>query len=308
MPAVAARPVASLVPPTRVNSPIAKCPHCKQVVDPSLPFCAHCGSRTGFTHATGTMCTSCGTPVQVGIDLFCARCGTKVPPATAGTAVFSPKNREAGPKVALLDEEGGIARTFTIERGEAIVGRSDGDLQFSADVYLSPMHAQLSVRDGQLWVRDLGSRNGSWVFLDSPCKLQDGDLLLIGSQIIRFRRLGYPGPHPPEADSTRRMGSLTPTADIAVLEQLRSDRSVRDSFHLSPGRNAMLGRDSGDWTFPYDKTMSGKHAEIRSEDSEFYIHDAGSRNGIAIAIRGERAIKKTQRMMLGDQILRVESL
>ena len=308
MPVMAARPVASLVPPTRVNSPSAKCPHCKQVVDPMLPFCAHCGSRTGFAHATGAMCTSCGTPVQLGTDLFCPRCGVKVPAGADSTAVYTSKQRETGPKVALLDEDGDIARTFTIERGEAIVGRSDGDLQFATDVYLSPMHAQLSVREGQLWVRDLGSRNGSWVFLDSPCKLQDGDLLLIGSQIIRFRRLGYPGPHPPEADSTRRMGSLTPTADIAVLEQLRSDRSVRDSFHLSPGRNAMLGRDNGDWTFPYDKTMSGKHAEIRSEDSEFYVHDADSRNGIAIAIRGERAIKKAQRMMLGDQILRVESL
>ena len=307
MPMVAATPVASLVPPTRVNNPTAKCPHCKQVVDPMLPFCAHCGSRTGFVHATGAMCATCGTPVQIGVDLFCPRCGTKVP-AAAGTAAFSPMSRESSPKVVLLDEDGGIARSFTLERGEAIVGRSDGDLRFSGDVYLSPMHAQLSVREGQLWVRDLGSRNGSWVFLDNACKLQDGDLLLIGSQIIRFRRLGYPGPHPPEADSTRRMGSLTPTADIAVLEQLRSDRSVRDSFHLSPGRNAMLGRDSGDWTFPYDKTMSGKHAEIRSEDSEFYIHDAGSRNGIAVAIRGERAIKKGQRMMLGDQILRVESL
>lgn len=308
MPVMAARPVASLVPPTRVNTPTAKCPHCKQVVDPMLPFCAHCGSRTGFAHATGAMCTSCGTPVQFGTDLFCPRCGANVPAGADGTAVYSSKHRATGPRVALLNEEGDIARTFTIERGEAIVGRSDGDLQFAMDVYLSPMHAQLSVREGQLWVRDLGSRNGSWVFLDAPCKLQDGDLLLIGSQIIRFRRLGYPGPHPPEADSTRRMGSLTPTADIAVLEQLRSDRSVRDSFHLSPGRNAMLGRDNGDWTFPYDKTMSGKHAEIRSEDSEFFVHDADSRNGIAIAIRGERAIRKAQRMMLGDQILRVESL
>lgn len=270
--------VASLVPPTRVNAPTAKCPHCRQVVDPTLPFCAHCGGKTGFALPTGT-------------------------------AAFSTRNlNPAPPRISVLDEDGSIAQTFVVDRGEAIVGRSDGDLQFGGDVYLSPMHAQLSVRDGQLWVRDLGSRNGSWVFLDSPCKLGDGDLLLIGSQIIRFRRLGYPGPHPPEADSTRRMGSLTPTADIAILEQLRSDRSTRDVFHLSPGRNAMIGRDDGDWTFPYDKTMSGKHAEIRSEDSEFYIHDAGSRNGIAIAIRGERSIKKGQRMMLGDQILRVESL
>jgi len=138
-----------------------------------LPFCAHCGSRTGFAHATGAMCTSCGTPVQFGTDLFCPRCGANVPAGADGTAVYSSKHRATGPRVALLNEEGDIARTFTIERGEAIVGRSDGDLQFATDVYLSPMHAQLSVREGQLWVRDLGSRNGSWVFLDAPCKLQD---------------------------------------------------------------------------------------------------------------------------------------
>src|SRR5207237_244860 len=76
-----------------------------------------------------------------------------------------------------------------------------------------------------LVVRDLGSRNGTWVFLEAPHRLLDGDLLLIGSQVIRFRRLGYPGPHPPDADATRRMGSLIPSADIASLTQLRSDGS-----------------------------------------------------------------------------------
>src|SRR5688572_31300193 len=59
-------------------------------------------------------------------------------------------------------------------------------------------------------LRDLGSRNGSWIFIEQPTKLIDGDLILIGSQMLKFRRLGYPGPHPPEADSTRRMGSVTP--------------------------------------------------------------------------------------------------
>jgi pSer/pThr/pTyr-binding forkhead associated (FHA) protein len=101
---------------------------------------------------------------------------------------------------------------------------------------------------------------------------------------------------------------MTPTADIAVLSQLRADGSVRDTFHLSPGRNVLIGRESGDWIFPYDQTMSGTHAEVRSEDSDFAVSDAGSRNGVALAVRGERAITAGQRVLLGDRMLRVEQL
>jgi hypothetical protein len=54
--------------------------------------------------------------------------------------------------------------------------------------------------------------------------------------------------------------------------------------------------------------MSGRHAEIRSQDSEFFVHDSGSRNGVALAVRGERAVRKGQRILLGDQTLRIESV
>jgi predicted component of type VI protein secretion system len=54
--------------------------------------------------------------------------------------------------------------------------------------------------------------------------------------------------------------------------------------------------------------MSGRHAEIRSEDSDFFVHDAGSRNGVALAVRGEQPLKRGQRLLLGDQILRVENV
>ena len=200
-----------------------------------------------------------------------------------------------------------MTSTFTLDGGEAVVGRGDADIRFD-DVYLSPLHARFELREGELWVRDLGSRNGTWTFIDAPTRLTDCDIVLVGSQLLRFRRLGYPGPHPPEADSTRRMGSLVPSADVAVLEQLRADGSVRDTFHLSPARTILLGREAGDWVFPYDPTMSGRHAEIRSQDAEFFVHDAGSRNGVAIGVRGERTVKKTQRILVGDQVLRIESL
>jgi pSer/pThr/pTyr-binding forkhead associated (FHA) protein len=77
---------------------------------------------------------------------------------------------------------------------------------------------------------------------------------------------------------------------------------------LSPGRSVTIGRETGDWIFPYDSTMSRRHADIRSEGSEFFVHDANSRNGVAVGVRGERALNTEQRLLVGTQILRLESV
>ncbi len=53
--------------------------------------------------------------------------------------------------------------------------------------------------------------------------------------------------------------------------------------------------------------MSGAHAEIRSEDADFVILDSGSRNGVAIAVRGDVALQQGSRLLVGDQMLRVET-
>ena len=176
----------------------------------------------------------------------------------------------------VVAEDGTKGGKYALVGEETTIGRVGADITFAEDVYLSPIHALLIWKDGKLSIRDLGSRNGTWIFLEGPHKLVDGDLALIGSQLLRFRRLGYPGPNPPEADATRRMGSLVPSADIASLAQLRADGSVRDVFHLSPGRDMAIGRDRGDWAFPYDPSMSGSHAIVRSEDADFVLADNGS--------------------------------
>lgn len=282
--------VAAPVPQTRVSDAATQsCPRCGKPATAGLPFCGHCGTLVGQ---------------RVSVEM--STTGT-LPPGSA-TQVLGLGRNASGPRLTLLGETGEPTHAYTLDRGEAVIGRGDADIRFPDDHFMSPLHARLELKEGQLCVRDLGSRNGTWVFIDQPTKLVDCDLILVGSQVIRFRRLGYPGPHPPEADSTRRMGSAVPTVDVAVLEQLRADGSVRDVFHLSPGRSMSIGRESGDWLFPYDPTMSGKHGEIRTEDSEFFVHDANSRNGVAMSVRGERALKRAQRILVGDQILRLESV
>lgn len=295
----------------------ATCGWCGNPVNPSLPYCAHCGRRSDSVLTAAESCASCGAAV-LEADTFCSACGTPIAPPPPGkepdtrTLVFSAKRREIagrGPKLAVLDENGDVKQTVPITRTEMSVGRGACDIAFPDDVFLSPLHAQFAMRDGALVVRDLGSSNRTWVFIDTPYTLGDDEMLLVGSQVFRVRRVGSPpAALSHEPDGTCHIGSLTPGPDVALVAQLRGDRSVRDVHYLAAGRAMVLGRDTGDWTFPYDQTMSGRHAELRDEDGALVIRDVGSRNGIALAVRGERQLKAGQRVLVGDQVLRVESV
>lgn len=301
----------SVLPSTRVvgssSTPgSTRCPFCNGAVDGPLPYCPHCGRRLSAP-GSGPACGRCASPVSPGTR-FCGTCGAPVAEASGLTRPSSEPERRIEMHFVLvqLDDVGTPVNRFERKSVHTTIGRHEGDLRFPDDPFLSPLHAKISWEQQRLVVRDLGSRNGTWVFLPEPYRLIDGDLLLIGSQVFRFRRLGYPGPHTPEADATRRMGSVIPSADIATLTQLRSDGSPRDVIHLSPGRDVRIGRERGDWMFSYDPSMSAEHAMIRSEDADFVVRDAGSRNGIAIAARGDMEVGHEAKILVGDKLLRIE--
>lgn len=325
---------AAPVPATRVYAPAASpaapaggphCSNCGKAVDAAMPFCAFCGAKLEAAVATPVApqpaqqpqppqppCSKCGAAIASAAYKFCPICatplgqGARVSAPHEATAVFDAKRVTTPVSLVILKEDGTRGSRHGLVGEETTIGRAGADVTFADDTYLSPIHALLMWKDSKLVIRDLGSRNGTWIFLTGPHKLVDGDLILMGSQLIRFRRLGYPGPHPPEADATRRMGSLIPSADIASLAQLRADGSVRDTFHLSPGRDVALGRDRGDWAFPYDPSMSGAHAIVRSEDADFVLLDAGSRNGVAVASRGDVTLGKGSKILVGDKLMTVE--
>lgn len=237
---------------------------------------------------------------------FCPACGQEFGKQPPGGSVSPVPGTKAVYMLAVLDESGEVRSRHPLGEGDTTVGREGAAIEFSEDVFMSPLHAKFTVENGRLSVRDLGSRNGTWMFISEPHRLSDGERIFVGSQLIEFRRLGYPGPTPPERDATRRLGSLVPSADIARLTQLRSDGSGRDLLHLSPGRNVVIGRERGDWIFPYDPSMSGRHAEVRSEDADFVVVDLDSRNGVAISARGSVGLSVGQRILIGDKLLRVE--
>src|SRR6266550_1092710 len=302
------------------------CQYCGRQNETPAQFCPDCGKPLTKGAAAGAAVAAGGggggggsivsrtsgppSPGAAPVDASCPLCGSVVISHGGGGGPdrrFNPDRRsDHSLMLVLVSEMATEVARFERKHVATTIGRTEGDIRFPEDQFLSPLHAKLSWEDGRLEVRDLGSRNGTWVFLEAPYRLMDGDVFLIGSQVLRFRRLGYPGPHTADADATKRMGSMVPSADIASLTQLRSDGSSRDVIQLSPGRDVHVGRERGDWIFPYDQAMSAQHATVRSEDADFVLVDDHSRNGVAVAARGAMSLQHGSRIMVGDKLLRVE--
>jgi pSer/pThr/pTyr-binding forkhead associated (FHA) protein len=294
------------------------CHFCGRQNDAAAQFCSDCGkpltqaaaARAAVAAGGGGGMVSRTSDPGAGPVGGSAQSAGPEPCPVCGSNVerrFTPDRRsDYSLTLVLLSDQATELQRFERRHATTAIGRTDGDIRFPDDQFLSPIHAKLSWEEGRLEVRDLGSRNGTWVFLEAPHRLMDGDQILIGSQVLRFRRLGYPGPHTQDADATKRMGSMTPSADIASLTQLRSDGSSRDVIQLSPGRDVHIGRERGDWIFPYDPSLSAQHATVRSEDADFVLIDDHSRNGVALAARGAMVLRHGSRIMVGDKVLRIE--
>jgi hypothetical protein len=73
---------------------------------------------------------------------------------------------------------------------ELTVGRAGGCQITLDDTYVSQLHARVFRRDGQLYVEDLGSTNGSYLNrkkLTAPVAIRKGDRLQIGKTVMELQ-------------------------------------------------------------------------------------------------------------------------
>lgn len=71
--------------------------------------------------------------------------------------------------------------------GDAVVlGRERGDILFPEDGYVSGTHARIGLRDGRVYLADLGSSNGTFLKLRSDRKAASGSFVLMGQQLFRI--------------------------------------------------------------------------------------------------------------------------
>jgi EAL domain-containing protein (putative c-di-GMP-specific phosphodiesterase class I) len=94
---------------------------------------------------------------------------------------------------------------------------------------VSKLHAELVYQDQALWVRDLGSTNGTFVNyrrLTEPMRLEHDDLLQFSSEAFRIQRVTAPQ----EALAQTMQGAFVQIQELGQFDRLMSERAVIPHF------------------------------------------------------------------------------
>ncbi len=101
----------------------------------------------------------------------------------------SRSNGKAGGRLRVLEPADRKGQTYELA-DELTVGRAGGCQITLDDTYVSQLHARLFRRDGQLYVEDLGSTNGTYLNrkkVTAPIAIRKGDRLQIGKTVMELQ-------------------------------------------------------------------------------------------------------------------------
>ncbi len=115
-------------------------------------------------------------------------------------------------EIVLQNRKGDILR-FDVQKGSFILGRGGGVDMRILDPSVSRQHAMISNEDGVLQIRDLGSRNGTYVNGEPVMKkeLAADDLITLGTQSLRLNK------KPPPPEEVEENGAATPVSQARVF-------------------------------------------------------------------------------------------
>lgn len=108
----------------------------------------------------------------------------------------------------------------------------------------------------------------------------------------------------PPFGKTKVMSSM-PAAGGGRLHLVMEGGQPGEVYEL--GEDTVIGRSSGDITFPHDGFMSGRHARIVRRGDSFVLVDENSRNGTFIKIKDEIELQPGDTILVGKQLFRFEA-
>lgn len=89
-------------------------------------------------------------------------------------------------RLALVIGRDTTGNAFPVPEAGVHLGRERGDVLFSEDGYVSGLHCRIArEQDGNVYLTDVGSSNGTFVRLGADHALSPGDVLLMGQQLFR---------------------------------------------------------------------------------------------------------------------------
>lgn len=92
----------------------------------------------------------------------------------------------SGGEFNLVDAHGKVLRTFPLEDFPAVIGRGQVEISFPNDTGLAERHAQVMQRGDGLYLEDLGSSRGNFLWIQKEIELKEGDQFLVGEQVFEI--------------------------------------------------------------------------------------------------------------------------
>ncbi len=281
-----------------------KCERCGRENDPSLDTCLDCGGPLPRPQAPAapTTCARCGAQVLAGFR-FCGRCGTEVGHTPAPDAAVARGEAPArGLRLSTVRTDGSPGTAFPLRSPASLCGRLEGDVQLPEDATVSPRHARFSVQGDRVTVEDLDSVNGTFLRIRTSHRLATGEEIRLGRQLLRLEPL----PRPTQDEAERRSWGGADPGYRMRLAQLLEGGGLGEIHPLREGEN-VIGREEGEVVFPGDRYISARHARIDLSGDAVTVTDLGSSNGTFRRITGPTAIAPGDQLLIGAQLLKLES-
>jgi serine/threonine protein kinase len=141
----------------------------------------------------------------------------------------------------------------------------------------SRKHFELQKRSGAFWVRDLGSKNGTYLNdsrLDGEAALKDGDRLRVGTTVMAYEAA------PPPVPSGTRLGPY----ELGGVHERREGLTIHDAHHASLGRSVHVELlEEGDKSAPAFLARA-RAASSYDHPVLLAVFDAGEHEGRAYRI------------------------
>ncbi|MBN2340824.1 MAG: FHA domain-containing protein [Deltaproteobacteria bacterium] len=311
------------------------CGNCDQLNTVESRECSECGSRLELSAATTDTATSaqsneksgpqdaaqdgkedesmeqarhlvcgeCYTPVPAG-HKFCGKCGNSLESnVIKDPNYFGDLQSPGKAKLILIKGEGVDGMSYHLNSTEHLAGRTQGEIVFQDDQWLSPAHANFVYQDDKIFVQDQNSLNGIFIAITQPKVVAPGSVFMVGEQVFRVEEVA-PVDQGAEPDGTYFFSSPFTAGSFRVVQILEGGG---DGMIVNPKETKItIGREDCDMNFPADPFISGKHVQIESTADGIAVTDLNSKNGTFLKVNKETELVHGDYLFLGRQLLRVE--
>ena len=127
-----------------------------------------------------------GQILRIGQELLRFELIAAPEPTADGTELMGSPNPGYWGKLTVIIGRDVTGAAFPLLGESCTLGRERGEINFPDDGYVSGLHARVSLRDGRVFLTDLGSSNGTFVKVNGERGVGHESFVLLGQQLFRL--------------------------------------------------------------------------------------------------------------------------